>query len=547
MQSCVRSVHMPVSNSPFVHHMHAINFKSSSAVLLVLLFVLPVATGQLEEPTHSTVQRHNQGERDVEVMANGGVKIMRHVLAESKGEVMHVPQLQAWEGSMEVIHGIPVYGYHGALHADYGAGVSLLAAENDPVIWFIGLPENANDANTTSLCEHLPGKASCVMVGKPDKHGLPMVTLQATRAEFAEVLQKHPEAIFAEADYPIEKVPEFASDESGNLMERHTGTLPWGLDRIDQRDVTGDSNYVPVAKGGLGVHVYVFDTGVRTTHAEFNDRAIPTLDVDSSGRSIIECMPSNRSCAMDRDGHGTHCAGTVAGRTLGVAPNATIHAVKILNDDGKGTTAVLIAALDWVLKNAQKPAVISMSLGGKRHIMHRSTERAIKIAKKDGIPVVVAAGNEAKDACDFDPAYIPDAITVGSTDKIDETSWFSNQGRCVDIFAPGSNILSAGHYSDTDTTKKSGTSMACPHVTGAVALLLGQHPALNVDSISATLLAHASSNKISKLKDNKTPNKLLHVSNSSVVVVAQSLTKKIKFNLCVQVVLASILWLRRAT
>merc|ERR1712113_1271270 len=175
--------------------------------------------------------------------------------------------------------------------------------------------------------------------------------------------------------------------------------------------------------------------------------------------------------AADVQGHGTHCAGTAAGTVYGVAPSAQTRSVKVLSDQGSGAWDWSYQALDWLATSSVRPAVASMSLGGNGVVA--GMRDAVDAAVNSGVVVSVAAGNSNADACGFSPAYVPSAITVGSTTSTDARSSFSNYGTCVDIWAPGSNVVSASHLSDTGTTSLSGTSMACPHVSGAAALILG--------------------------------------------------------------------------
>jgi len=258
--------------------------------------------------------------------------------------------------------------------------------------------------------------------------------------------------------------------------------------------------------GGKGVHVYVLDTGVRTTHVDFGGRAVPTLD--ASTFRPTECKPKDTGCANDADGHGTHVAGAVGGTSYGVAKQATLHAVKVLGDDGMGKESYWVSAIDWVMSSGQRPAVIQMSLGGSGK-PGRSAKHAVSEAVAAGIPVMIAAGNADTDACSYSPAGVPDAFTVGATDENNQRAYFSNYGSCVDIMAPGVNIVSAGHTGNSATATKSGTSMACPMVSGAAALLMGENPKLSVSSLQQHLLKNTFSNVISDTQGS--PNKLLHV------------------------------------
>jgi len=272
----------------------------------------------------------------------------------------------------------------------------------------------------------------------------------------------------------------------------------WGLDRV----AAGSR---PSTKG-RGVHVYVLDTGIRHTHRDFGSRAIATLDM--SGGSTYECW-GNSNCARDSQGHGTHCAGTVAGSSYGVAPLATLHSVKVLGDDGRGASSWSYSALDWLATRGDRPAVASMSLGSKG--IKNGHRVAVDGAVAAGVTVVVASGNSEDDACGYSPAHVPSAITVGSTTPEDEPSWFSNYGKCVDMWAPGSGIVSASHTSNSGSSEKSGTSMACPHVSGGAALILANNKRLSPAGVLSELLGGAATNFIQNLRAGDT-NKLLYVS-----------------------------------
>jgi len=238
---------------------------------------------------------------------------------------------------------------------------------------------------------------------------------------------------------------------------------------------------------------------VRSTHADFGGRATPAFDAAANGR---ECN-GDLGCAADRQGHGTHCAGTAAGTTFGVASRANVGGVKVLGDNGSGSFAQVIAGIDWVAASGARPAVMSMSLGGA--CPHGNCERlkstrvAIERAVARMVTVVVAAGNSNRNACVFSPAYIPAAITVGSTDSEDARSFFSNRGKCTDIWAPGSAITSATHEDDAGSKTFSGTSMACPHVAGAAAMILERKPDLKPSEVLQRLLDNAATGYVTGL------------------------------------------------
>lgn len=265
---------------------------------------------------------------------------------------------------------------------------------------------------------------------------------------------------------------------------------PWGLDRIDQESRPLDSIY-RYDQDGSGVTVYVIDTGLRATHQQLAGRVAGTRSY--IGGPLEDC-----------DGHGTHVAGSVAATTWGVAKQAEIYALKVLGCNGTGPLSGVIAALQWVTANAQKPAVVNMSLGGSFTTVMDS---AISGVRNSGVTLVVAAGNANRDACLESPGHSSSVITVASTMSNDARSNFSNWGSCVDIFGPGSSIRSLGINSDTSTAVLSGTSMASPHVAGVAALFLDENPGATPDQVTAAILGGAVSGKVSDLRGS--PNLLL--------------------------------------
>ena len=255
---------------------------------------------------------------------------------------------------------------------------------------------------------------------------------------------------------------------------------PWGLDRIDQRNRPLSATYT-YNWTGSGVRAYVIDTGILTSHTQFGGRA----------SNVFDAFGGN---GQDCNGHGTHVAGTIGGSTFGVAKNALLRGVRVLNCSGSGSTSGVIAGVDWVRNNHIAPAVANMSLGGGAS---STLDTAVNNLSNAGVTIAVAAGNSNVDACTQSPARAANAITVGSTTQSDARSSFSNFGTCVDIFAPGSGILSAWWTSTTASATLSGTSMASPHVAGAAALYKQANPSASAGTIRNALVNNATTNVLS--------------------------------------------------
>jgi aqualysin 1 len=315
-------------------------------------------------------------------------------------------------------------------------------------------------------------------VNKRFKHAFNGFAAEMTEGE-ALALSEDPRVQFVEEDAEV------------SLNATQTNP-PWGLDRIDQRDRPLNGTYV-YNWTGSGVRAYIIDTGIRTAHAQFGGRASNVFDVNGGN-------------GQDCNGHGTHVAGTVGGSTYGVAKSVQLRGVRVFQCGNTTSTSNIIAGVNYVTANRVLPAVANMSVGGGAS---SSMDTAVNNLINSGVTVVVAAGNSGANACNYSPARVAAAITVGSTTSSDARSSFSNYGTCLDLFAPGSSILSAWYTSNTATATLSGTSMASPHVAGAAALYLQANPGASNATVRNALVNGSTTNRISNVGTGS-PNRLLY-------------------------------------
>ncbi len=293
------------------------------------------------------------------------------------------------------------------------------------------------------------------------------------------------------------KVQSIERDSEVTMFGVQSPAPSWGLDRIDQRSLPLSGSFLYSESGkGEGVRAYIVDTGVLSTHTEFTGRMAPGYTAIADNNGTEDC-----------NGHGTHVAGTVAGTTYGVAKMATIVPVRVLDCAGSGTISGVIAGLDFVARDhTSGPAVVNMSLGGGAST---TLDTAVVAVINDGVSVVVAAGNSNRDACRFSPARVPAAVTVGATTSTDTRASYSNIGKCLDLFAPGSVITSAWYNSTTAINTLSGTSMASPHVAGVAAVLLSRTPSLTPAEISGLITSTATTGVVTSAGKGS-PNLLLY-------------------------------------
>lgn len=331
------------------------------------------------------------------------------------------------------------------------------------------------------------------------------------------------------------------------LMQRFETQLApgsWGIDRIDQRALPLDNAYTYDTDAAT-VRAYILDMGLRATHSEFEGRAVRAFNAftwDPSDPTQQQLLGS-----AECDSHATHVAGTVGSKTYGVAKKVQLVGVRVLNCAGYGNDSDVIAGMDWVAENATLPAVANMSLGdfvpGKLVGTSTEIDNALKAMIASGIVTIVAAGNgwgsggaPGYDACNHPLANVKEAIVVGAAERnsssaytFDRQTAWTSYGPCVDVYAPGSSIISSTSVSDVSSGSNSGTSMAAPHVAGVAALVLGQNPHLTPAEVHDIIVAQATPNVIQKNANNVTaaadPTPLLMLFSRPAVPPVQQLKK----------------------
>jgi subtilisin family serine protease len=282
--------------------------------------------------------------------------------------------------------------------------------------------------------------------------------------------------------------------EQDQVVRATQTSVPWNLDRIDQRSLPLNGAYTPIGTPGTGVRAYVIDTGIYTAHTQFGGRASNVYD--ATGGNGADC-----------NGHGTHVAGIIGATSYGVANRVTLHGVRVLNCTGSGTSAGVIAGVDWVRVNRVNPAVANLSVGGG---FSTALNTAVNNLATSGVFVSVGAGGENQSACNVSPASAASAMTVAASTSTDAKASYTNYGSCVDLYAPGSSIISTWYTSTTATNTLSGTSMAAPHAAGAAARYKATYGNAATATIDTWIKNRATANVITG-NPTGTPNRLLYV------------------------------------
>ncbi|MFD6431177.1 S8 family peptidase [Streptomyces venezuelae] len=363
-----------------------------------------------------------------------------------------------------------------------------------------GRPTGAT-VSVSGVARELVGRAEGARLGHVYRAALHGFSARMSRAQAAR-LAADPRVAYVRQDTRVridgskDRTAKDPAAVGRTVKEQTQPNAPWGLDRIDQRRLPLSTTYT-YRTTAPGVSIYIIDTGLRTTHAEFGGRASVGTDTVGDGRNGDDC-----------NGHGTHVGGIAAGKTYGVAKQAKPVAVRVLDCQGSGTTSGVVAGIDWVTAKAAKPAVANMSLGGAASDV---LDSAVRRSIRSGVTYTVAAGSsgQAGGACNTSPSRVPETISVGASDRGDRRASSSNHGSCVSLFAPGVQIPSAWKDSDTATATLSGTSMATGHAAGAAALHLGFRPTDTPAQVKKGLVDNATTGALQGTPP-VTPDKLLY-------------------------------------
>lgn len=379
------------------------------------------------------------------------------------------------------------------------AALSLAACADEPLSPPLAAPAASLHA-TAPAGDVIPGQY--IVVFNDDVSDVPglarslaSVAGSSPRYTYTSAIKGFAAAMSSQAAAALARNPNVAYVEQDQVMRAsvtQSGAV-WGLDRINQRNLPLDGTYTYTYTGST-VRAYIIDTGTDVGHAEFEGRA----------QNVYDAFGGNGN---DCNGHGTHVAGTVGGKTYGVAKKAMIRGVRVLDCAGSGSTSGIISAIDWIRINRINPAVANMSLGGG---YSGSLNTAVNNLASSGVFVAVAAGNENQDACNVSPASAASAYTTAASTSSDYKASYSNYGSCVDAYAPGSSVKSAWIGSGTtETNTISGTSMASPHVAGVSALIKHRYGDISSSSVT-TYLNNAATTGVISGNPSGTVNRLLY-------------------------------------